>query len=100
MANKNICINPLFLNTQLICLIFLKIGFDFNNRFKLSRSDRELKIRNPQLSDGGIYQCQVVNGFGHRELNFTVTFYDPAIENEQNADSTLTLTTNGNLVYF
>ncbi|CAG9531712.1 unnamed protein product [Cercopithifilaria johnstoni] len=70
------------------------IGFDFNNRFKLARSDRELKIRNPQLSDGGIYQCQVVNGFGHRELNFTVTFYDPAMENEQNTDSTLTLTTN------
>ncbi|OZC10595.1 immunoglobulin I-set domain protein [Onchocerca flexuosa] len=70
------------------------IGFDFNNRFKLARSDRELKIRNPQLSDGGIYQCQVVNGFGHRELNFTVTFYDPAVENVQNTDSTLTLTTN------
>ncbi|EJW73867.1 hypothetical protein WUBG_15226, partial [Wuchereria bancrofti] len=73
------------------------IGFDFNNHFKLARSDRELKIRNPQLSDGGIYQCQVVNGFGHRELNFTVTFYDPAVENEENTDSTLTLTTNGNL---
>ncbi|VDO28031.1 unnamed protein product, partial [Brugia timori] len=89
------CINPLFGNVLIQkSHIFLKIGFDFNNHFKLARSDRELKIRNPQLSDGGIYQCQVVNGFGHRELNFTVTFYDPAVENEENTDSTLTLTTN------
>lgn len=73
----------------------LQIGYDFNSRYKLARSDRELKIRNPHISDGGLYQCQVVNGFGHREMNFTVTFYDPADENDHNADSTITITQNG-----
>lgn len=38
----------------------------------------------------------MVNGFGHRELNFTVIFYDPAVENDESVDSTLTLTNNGN----
>lgn len=70
------------------------IGYDFNSRYKLARSDRELKIRNPHISDGGMYQCQVVNGFGHREMNFTVTFYDPAVESDHNADSTITITQN------
>ncbi|VDK54700.1 unnamed protein product [Gongylonema pulchrum] len=74
----------------------LQIGFEFNSQYKLARMDRELKIRNPQLTDSGTYQCQAVNGFGHRELNFTVSFYDPAVENDDSADSTITLTGNGN----
>ncbi|VDN02308.1 unnamed protein product [Thelazia callipaeda] len=70
------------------------IGLDFNNRFKLARLDRELKIRNPQLYDSGIYQCQAINGFGHREQNFTITFYDSTVEDDHNTDSTIILTTN------
>ncbi|KHN85071.1 Fibroblast growth factor receptor-like 1 [Toxocara canis] len=68
-----------------------QISFDFNNRYKLSRSDRELKIRNPQTSDSGTYQCQAVNGFGHRELDFDVYIYDPANEKEHAVDETITL---------
>lgn len=73
----------------------MQIGFDFNNRVKLARADRELKIRNPQSSDSGVYQCQVINGFGHKELNFTVNFYDPAVEPNHNAHSSISLTSSG-----
>uniref|UniRef100_A0A915BZK5 receptor protein-tyrosine kinase n=1 Tax=Parascaris univalens TaxID=6257 RepID=A0A915BZK5_PARUN len=68
-----------------------QITFDFNNRYKLTRSDRELKIRNLQVSDSGTYQCQAVNGFGHRELEFAVHVYDPASEVKHNLDEAITL---------
>ncbi|VDK43839.1 unnamed protein product [Anisakis simplex] len=68
-----------------------QLSFDFNNRYKLSRGDRELKIRNPQIPDSGTYQCQAINGFGHRELDFIVHVYDPLNDKKYLLDEMITL---------
>lgn len=51
------------------------ISNDWSSHYKLLNSNRELKIRNVQLSDGGRFKCMVINGFGHREVEFSLDVY-------------------------
>uniref|UniRef100_A0A1I7ZKG5 Fibroblast growth factor receptor-like 1 n=1 Tax=Steinernema glaseri TaxID=37863 RepID=A0A1I7ZKG5_9BILA len=69
-----------------------QIGTEWNNRYKLSRSDKELKIRNPMASDSGRYQCMAINGFGHRETDFSVLVYDPSSEKKYSRHDLILMT--------
>uniref|UniRef100_A0A915E018 Ig-like domain-containing protein n=1 Tax=Ditylenchus dipsaci TaxID=166011 RepID=A0A915E018_9BILA len=48
-----------------------------NAQYKLLNFNRDLKIRSPQLSDTGHYKCMAVNGFGHKEVEFSLEVFDP-----------------------
>ncbi|TMS36450.1 hypothetical protein L596_003608 [Steinernema carpocapsae] len=69
-----------------------QIGIEWNNRFKLSRSDKELKIRNPVTSDSGRYQCMAINGFGHQKIDFNLLVYDPSYKRKHNRQDLIVAT--------
>jgi hypothetical protein len=46
-------------------------------QYKFTNNNRELKIKEPQRHDAGVYTCRAVNGFGHAEVDFTLDIYDP-----------------------
>ncbi|CAJ0583924.1 unnamed protein product, partial [Mesorhabditis spiculigera] len=50
---------------------------DGTARIKLSKNQREIRIKNIMLEDSGMYECQAANGFGHRTIQMTLYVYNP-----------------------
>jgi len=46
-------------------------------KYKLANNNRDLKIKDPQQSDEGVFTCNAVNGFGHVDVQFFLEVYDP-----------------------
>jgi hypothetical protein len=74
------------------------IGSEWGSKYKLLNSNRDLKIRNPQKDDTGKYRCMAINGFGHKEVEFTLEVYDPTKE-DTDPSLSITLTTDGKLSF-
>ncbi|KAI1731928.1 immunoglobulin i-set domain-containing protein [Ditylenchus destructor] len=55
--------------------------------YRLMNSNRDLKLRNPQVSDSGRYKCMAINGFGHTDMDFLLEVYDPSHDPRNPAES-------------
>ncbi|GMR63090.1 hypothetical protein PMAYCL1PPCAC_33285 [Pristionchus mayeri] len=53
---------------------------DFDDQYKITRDNREVRMRNLKPEDSGRYECQVINGFGHETVEFILQVYDPATD--------------------
>ncbi|GMT35734.1 hypothetical protein PFISCL1PPCAC_27031 [Pristionchus fissidentatus] len=53
---------------------------DFDNQYKITRDNREVRMKNLKVEDSGRYECQVINGFGHKTIEFILQVYDPATD--------------------
>lgn len=40
------------------------------SRFKTHQGDRELRIKNVEVEDEGVYNCKAVNGFGSVDIRY------------------------------
>ncbi|KAF8355248.1 igcm-4 [Pristionchus pacificus] len=53
---------------------------DFDEQYKITRDNREVRMKNLKTEDSGRYECQVINGFGHISVEFILQVYDPATD--------------------
>ena len=45
-------------------------------KYRLANNNRDLKIKDPQQIDEGVFTCRAVNGFGHADVQFFLEVYD------------------------
>lgn len=48
---------------------------DFDEQYKITRDNREVRMKNLKTEDSGRYECQVINGFGHISVEFILQVY-------------------------
>ena len=48
---------------------------DYDSQYKFLRDNREVKLKNLKMDDSGKYECTVINGFGHKSVEFLLQVY-------------------------